>query len=215
MKVGRWDVPTPLVVGGVAGVGILVLGQRLTGQATPPPTAPGADVATPGAGGGTGTSDLWGDAEVGQFPSFVPSVPSAGSSPGGDFGWWDSEAPPAAPPLINGTNPAPIADSPLSPVAPPAPTSPAVAPPTTGPTSAYLYASVRAGTYKLYRINWGKAVLAGSFTTGGFGAEVHTRVVTAVDGTGTTTLMIVDTGAHAGKILYAHAAGITIATRYR
>ena len=217
VKIAGRDVPTPLLIGGVAGVGILVLGQRLTGEA---PAAPAA--ATDGGAGAVpstsaGVGDLWGDSEVGQFPSFPAAGGGASAAPApGGYGWWDDEAPPPAAGPINAPSaPTQPPETPISPVAPPPPSSPVSTPPATSGTP-YLYASVRAGSYTLYRINWGRAVDTGTkLTTGGFNAPVHLRTVTGVSGSGTTTLMIIDEGPHVNKILYRGAPGITITTRYR
>lgn len=128
VKVGKYNVPTPLLIGGVAGVGILVLGQRLTGQAGPSEPIPDPAAGTPPTSGGGAAGDLWGD-EVGQFPSF----PAAGGTPpsaGAGYEWWDDEAPPAAAPINVVVPTVPVTQTPVSPA--PAPTPVPVAPaPTT------------------------------------------------------------------------------------
>jgi hypothetical protein len=88
-------------------------------------------------------------------------------------------------------------------------------PPTSSTPTAYLWASVKAGTYTTYTIVNGQAKQSGSLKTGGFSAEVKLISATQVDGTGTTTLMKILTGAFTGKLLYSRAPGITIVTRYR
>lgn len=200
------------------------LGGGAGGGTVDPSAGPSTPTAAPAAGG----SGLW-DAFGDQGAQFGPGgqLGSIGYSNGGSGGGYSlGDMLGGQPIAVTITDPFgdPVDWSaiPPTPMPAPAPTpapAPAPAPaPTPTPTATlttYLWASVRAGTYKTYRINWGKAVLDGSLTTGGFSAEVRKRVVTAPDGTGTITLMIILTGAHAGKILHAYAPGITISTRTR
>jgi hypothetical protein len=141
VKIGRYDVPTPLLVGGVAGVGILVLGQRLTGQAPSEPVATPGDQPVPSAAGGT--ADLWAASDVGQFPSFVPSG-GAPSVPPDSYGWWDGSAPPPSSGPINVPTPPPTTPGPVAQWWPAK-----LGPP---PAAATGYVDVRGSVY-LYRVS--------------------------------------------------------------
>ena len=89
-------------------------------------------------------------------------------------------------------------------------------PPTTPkPTTSYLFASVKAGTYTLYANQSGRAVIAGSLKTGGFSGECSALTLKQTDGTGSVAMIVMTTGAHAGKMLRRASAGITVTTRTR
>lgn len=91
VKIAGREYPTPLVVGGVVGVVVLVAGQRLLGGGTPEEAAgdPAQKV------GGAGAVVPLDGTDVGQFPA-----PGVGSS----YDWWDDETGgvPAYPPASGG-----------------------------------------------------------------------------------------------------------------
>jgi hypothetical protein len=142
------DYPTPLLVGGVAGVAVLVLGERLLGR--------GRDTGEPAAPATSTTPDL-GSTDVGQFPA----VGQQGDQSGYD--WWDdgSDGSPSFPPAP-GPAPAP------GPIPRPAPApAPAPAPTTTSvPAGAIAKVTFPAGTYKT-------AIVSGS-TFLRYGADMRT-----------------------------------------
>lgn len=230
MKVGKYNAPTPLVIGGVAGVGILILGQRLRGGGTPA-AVPAA--AVPSDGGGTGTSDLWGSSEVGQFPSFVPAVPDAGTSPGGGYGWWDPSAPPAPPPPINGVPPVPDpVTTPISPGAQPVPLP--ILPPTPGPGAAPVPAArswapaamgappasatgaivVRGATYRFYSVVGGKITGYRDVPVGAFSAWTAARATYPWPSQNSQRILVrIISGGHQGNYFSPLQTGVTPYTR--
>lgn len=202
MIIAGRDYPTPLVVGGVAGVVALVVGQRLLGQSHPADA--GAAAAVPGVGQG---------GDVGQLPP--PTDPTAGGSD-----WWDAGGTGGA-----AFPPAPINDPgspiPPTPVGPPiggpptggdvppthppgvVPPPPAPAPrPTTYPAGTVARATFPAGTYRTARVSGSRFLGYGpSFTTGGLSAWAG-RPVALANGANSTTWFKLLSGTKAGSWCY-------------
>lgn len=112
MNIGGREYPTPLVVGGVVGVGVLVLGQRLLNRGTP--AVPAADSQL--AAGAAPVDGLAGN--LGQFPAGSGGVPAFPPS-NGNYDWWD----PGSVPPGGVINPPPD-PGPPPPIGPPGPPPP-------------------------------------------------------------------------------------------
>jgi hypothetical protein len=125
MIAGR-NYPTPLVVGGVAGVVVLIAGQRLLGAGRD--TGASSDVAGGPASqlqaGATPVNDLSGD--LGQFPAT-----------GSDYSWWDAGGDGGTPsfPVNQGPAPTQLPPTPTQPAPAPAPAPAPTPAPTTSPTT--------------------------------------------------------------------------------
>jgi hypothetical protein len=70
------------------------------------------------------------------------------------------------------------------------------------------------GTYSTYKVEKGRAIKTGEMKTGGWpDARAQAFTATQSDGTGTTTLVKLLTGVHAGTILYRFAPGLEYTER--
>lgn len=173
----------PILLAGAGALGLVAV-RLMTGGAGE--TDEPADAADPAAGAGSGGSLYPGSS--GGIGYDYPTVPT-----NGELG------------------------SPTTPTTPTTPTPPPT-PPTT-PKVAYLVMTVPAGTYPTF--GYAKrpdgtrcSREVGSLKTGGFAAEVISQGSTPkCTGSGTRTLYLIATGAHAGKLVAASTG--TITTRYR